>query len=203
MICALPSALARILKFPIVFERVPIQNGPKWAKIASNGPKWSFFVHQKRKLPIKMTGMMGPGPPSPAALQVCPPISKILIPLAQASQTVWWLGKLFLNLYLFYFESESFSLNLNLLFLIKIFGLICTFYFQISNQFLSLSIFFSFIYFHSKKKIGFQPIVYFFSFNLSWSIFGLLLTNLEIPACSTQIYDPNDGTFFLYQETEH
>ena len=26
-------ALARILKMPVIFERVPIQNGPKWAKI--------------------------------------------------------------------------------------------------------------------------------------------------------------------------
>ena len=108
VICALPSALARILKLPIFFERVPIQNDLKWAKIASNGPRGSFFIRQKRKLPIKMTAMTGPGPPSPAALQVCPPIPKILIPLAQASHTVWWLGRLFLNLYLFILNQNLF-----------------------------------------------------------------------------------------------
>ena len=27
------GALARIIKLPIIFERIPIQNGTKWAKI--------------------------------------------------------------------------------------------------------------------------------------------------------------------------
>ena len=38
--CIKCRALARILKLPIIFERVPIQNGLKWAKTVQNGPKW-------------------------------------------------------------------------------------------------------------------------------------------------------------------
>ena len=56
-------ALARILKLPVIFETVPIQNDLKWSKMGYNCikcPNWSFFAHQKRKLPVKMAGMMGP-----------------------------------------------------------------------------------------------------------------------------------------------
>ena len=37
-------ASARILKLPIIFERVPVQYGPKWAKIVQYGLK--CFFHQ-------------------------------------------------------------------------------------------------------------------------------------------------------------
>ena len=45
-------ALAKILKLPIIFERVPIQNGLKLYKMLQNG---YFFACQKWKLLVKMT----------------------------------------------------------------------------------------------------------------------------------------------------
>ena len=63
-------ALAMILKLPLIYERVLLQNDPsfmkecsskmifndaKWAKC----PKWSFFAHHKWKLPVEMMAMTG------------------------------------------------------------------------------------------------------------------------------------------------
>ena len=56
------SALARILKLPIIFEKCPFkmaQNGLKLYNLVKNG-KFLVFARQKCKLPVKMTGMMGP-----------------------------------------------------------------------------------------------------------------------------------------------
>ena len=49
-----------ILKLPVIFEKVPIQNGLKWSKMSWNCIKWSkifIFAYQKWKLSIKMMDM--------------------------------------------------------------------------------------------------------------------------------------------------
>ena len=50
-------ALARILKLPVIFERVPVQNGVEWSK---KGLKLYKMVENGHFLPVKMTGMTGP-----------------------------------------------------------------------------------------------------------------------------------------------
>ena len=50
-------ALARILKLPVIFERMTVQNGLKLCKMVRN---YLFFAGQKQKLPVKMVCIMGP-----------------------------------------------------------------------------------------------------------------------------------------------
>ena len=45
-------ALAGILKLPVIFQRIPVQNGLKWSKMGQNCIKWYFFAWQKQKLAV-------------------------------------------------------------------------------------------------------------------------------------------------------